>query len=117
MMSSVHCWSPWTYNWKIFGVGVAAAVSSSAGCVTELTACMIPNSEAPLVEPAAPSGWNVCNDPIGARIAGIRSFSPRNVVEGSTFVTSTRIRGRNATLSNASRFLRSVVSDSDPPTR
>ena len=45
---------------------------------------MMPNSVAALVEPAAPSGSKVCSDPIGARMAGMRSFWPRKVVDGST---------------------------------
>jgi hypothetical protein len=73
-MSSVQRVSPCTYNWKIFGVGVAAAVSSSAGRVTELTVCMIPNSVAARVTASAPSGSNTCSEPIGARMAGMRSF-------------------------------------------
>ena len=47
----------------------------------------------------------------------MRSVCPMNVVEGSTDDTSTRMRGRKAIRSKASRFRRRVVSDSEPPTR
>ena len=103
------------YIWKIFGKSPAAAVSSRLGCVTELTTWNVPNSDAALAAPAAASGWKVCIEPSGASITGILSFDPRNVVDGSMFVTSMQTRGRNAIRSNASRFRRIVVSDSDPP--
>jgi hypothetical protein len=77
----------------------------------------MPKSVAALVDAAPASGWKTCSEPIGARMAGIRSFCPRKVVEGSMDDTSTRMRGRNATRSKASRLRRRVVSDSDPPTR
>ena len=116
-MSSVHFVSPWTYSWKILGVGVAAAVSSSAGSVTELTQCMMPNSVAAWVLANAASGWKTWSEPMGARMAGMRSLWPRNVVDGSSVDTSTRMRGRKAMRSKARRLRRRVVSDSEPPTR
>jgi len=61
---------------EIFGVAVAAAVSSNAGWVTELMACRMPKSVAALVDAAPASGWKTCSEPIGARMAGIRSFCP-----------------------------------------
>ena len=78
---------------------------------------MTPKSAAALVEAAPPSGLKTCSDPIGASSAGILSFCPRNVVDGSTLETSFSTRGRNATWSNANLFRRMVVSDSEAPTR
>jgi hypothetical protein len=76
---------------------------------------MMPNSVAARVEATVPSGSSRWSWPIGARMAGMRSFWPRKVVEGSTFATSTRMRGRKAIRSKAARFRRRVVSDSEPP--
>ena len=94
-----------------------AAISSSVGCVTELTKFMVPNSAAAFATAAPPSGVMVCSEPMGAIITGIRSFCPRNVVDVSTLETSTSTRGRKPKLSKPNRLRRMVVSDSAPPVR
>ena len=77
----------------------------------------MPNSCAALATATAPSGVMSCSDPIGASITGILSLCPRNVLDVSTFETSTSTRERKARLSSAERFRHMVVSDSAPPVR
>ena len=78
---------------------------------------MMPNSAAACVAAAPPPGSKTCSDPTGASRTGMRSLCPRNSVDVSMLDTSRSTRGRKASRSNASRLRRSVVSDSDPPTR
>ena len=74
-------------------------------------------SAAALAGPMPPSGCRSCNEPIGARMAGMRSFCPNSEPERSICLTSFSTLGRNARESSPWRLRLVVVSVSAPPTR
>ena len=82
---------------------------------TELWNMPAPNVPVALATAAQAAGSKRSMLPIGASAIGMVSLRPRKVVLVSVELTLRSTRGRNASESSASRFLRTVVSVSAPP--